>query len=466
MDNIFVNVDHLQTESGIILSDISDHCPVYCKIQSLFNLAKSPPSSKIVRKFTTSKIDKLKGKLGSIDWAEVLAHIDVNVSYNNFIHVLKIALDECIPLERCKFSSYRHEPRNPWVSKSLLRSINRKNNLYYKFRANPKPKLREKYVKYKNTLTKIMRLEKQRYYCSQFEKKKSNIKETWGVINKALNKKSGKKSIKQIREDNKTINDEESIANHFNDYFSNIGPNLAKKIPVVGKPFHSFLKNKNQNSIFFSPTNSSEILKLVKNFKEKRRVGHDEVSNFLLINIIHEIVVPLEHIFNLSMSQGAVPDAMKLAKVVPIFKKGDPLDSCNYRPISLLSSISKVLEKLIYDRTVAFLVSNNIFSDSQFGFRQKHSTVHAILHFINHVTSAIDEHSHNLGMFLDLSKAFDTIDHQILLYKLSHYGIRERALEWFESYLRGRKQYVSINGADSAFQQLICGVPQGCVPSV
>ena len=221
------------------------------------------------------------------------------------------------------------------------------------------------------------------------------------------------------------------------------------------------MKNKNQNSIFFNPTNSSEILKLVKNFKEKRSTGHDEVSNFLLKNIIHEIVIPLEHIFNLSMTQGVVPDIMKMAKVVPIFKKGDPLDSCNYRPISLLSSISKVLEKLIYDRTVGFLVSNNTFSDSQFGFRQKHSTVHAILHFINHVASANDDHCHTLGMFLDLSKAFDTMDHQILIHKLTHYGIRGRALEWFESYLRGRTQYVSINGVDSSFQQLLCGVPQG-----
>ena len=107
-------------------------------------------------------------------------------------------------------------------------------------------------------------------------------------------------------------------------------PNLAKKIPVVERPFHSFLKNKIQNSIFSCPTNSSEILKLVNNFKEKRSAGHNEVSNFLLKNIIHENDVPLEHIFNLAMSQGAVPDVMKLAKVVPIFKKGDPLDSCNY----------------------------------------------------------------------------------------------------------------------------------------
>ena len=106
-------------------------------------------------------------------------------------------------------------------------------------------------------------------------------------------------------------------------------------------------------------------------------------------------------------------------------------------------------------------MSNSVFSDSQFGFRQKHSTVHAILQFINHVASATDDHCHTLGTFLDLSKAFDTIDHQILLYKLSHYGIRGRALEWFKSYLKGRTQFVSIKGINSSFNQLLCGVPQG-----
>ena len=295
----------------------------------------------------------------------------------------------------------------------------------------------------------------------QFEKNKFNIKETWRIINNALNRNSNSKRLTQIKVGDRITTNKETIANHFNDYFSNIGPTLAKNVPTVEKPFYSFLENKNQCSLFLMPTNSLEIMKIVKGFKDNRSTGNDDVSNHLLKYIIHEIIVPLEHIFNLSLVQGVVPDLMKIAKVVPIFKKGDPLYACNYRPISLLSSISKVLEKNIYDRTLAFLVSNNILSNSQFGFRQKHSTVHAMLNFINHVASAIDDHCHTLGIFLDLSKAFDTIDYDILLHKLSHYGIRGKALEWFGSYLRGRKQFVSIDGVNSSFQELFYGVPQG-----
>ena len=123
--------------------------------------------------------------------------------------------------------------------------------------------------------------------------------------------------------------------------------------------------------------------------------------------------------------------------------------------------MSKILEKIIHTRTINFLRTFDIFSDSQFGFRQKHSTTHAVLYFINHIASAIDDHCHTLGIFLDLSKAFDTIDHEILLYKLSHYGIRGKALEWFRSYLSGRNQFVSINGTNSVKKEITCGVPQG-----
>ena len=155
---------------------------------------------------------------------------------------------------------------------------------------------------------------------------------------------------------------------------------------------------------------------------------------------------------------------MKIARVVPIFKKGQQDSINNYRPISLLTSISKILEKLVYTRTIKFIVNCKILSDSQFGFRKQHNTTHALLTFIDKVAHAIDDVSHTIGVLLDFSKAFDTIDHEILLYKLSYYGIRGRALKWFKDYLADRKQFVSIHGYDFHLKLIscgLCGVPQG-----
>ena len=150
---------------------------------------------------------------------------------------------------------------------------------------------------------------------------------------------------------------------------------------------------------------------------------------------------------------------MKIAKVIPIFKKGDKLDRGNYRPISLLTSFSKILEKLVYSRLIKFLSCCKILSDNQFGFRKKHSTNHAMIILIDQIIHAIDNHSHTIGLFLDFSKAFDTIDHEILLYKLSHYGIRGRALEWFRSYLTDRSQFTCVNNTTSSTKTIRCGVP-------
>ena len=154
---------------------------------------------------------------------------------------------------------------------------------------------------------------------------------------------------------------------------------------------------------------------------------------------------------------------MKLAKVVPIFKKGQKDSMNNYRPISLLPSLSKILERLVYTRTFKFINNCNVLFDSQFGFRKKHTTTHALLTFIDKVAHAIDDVSHTVGVFLDFSKAFDTINHNILLYKLCHYGIRGIALEWFRDYLSNRKQFVNINGHESHSKLISCGVPQGSI---
>jgi len=184
---------------------------------------------------------------------------------------------------------------------------------------------------------------------------------------------------------------------------------------------------------------------------------------FLVKQIFTNISIPLSHIFNLSLSKGYVPSQLKVAKIVPIFKSGDSQSMDNYRPISLLSVFSKILERVMCARLVTYLESNNIISPNQYGFRKKHSTLHPVIHLLNKVTQASNEKKVSLAIFCDLRKAFDTCDHEILLNKMFSMGIRGAELAWFRSYLKDRSQFVKIGNAESTLLTVLKGVPQGSV---
>ena len=158
---------------------------------------------------------------------------------------------------------------------------------------------------------------------------------------------------------------------------------------------------------------------------------------------------------------GVFPSVLKTAKVVPVFKKDSKLDYSNYRPISLLSNIEKILEKLMYKRLYIFLNNNNIIYNLQFGFRQQYSTSQAFINITENIRKALDDGNIGCGVFVDLPKAFDTVDHQILLAKLDYYGICGVSNDWFKSYLSNHSQYVSINGYESSLAAINYGVPQG-----
>ena len=202
---------------------------------------------------------------------------------------------------------------------------------------------------------------------------------------------------------------------------------------------------------------------VINKLKAKKSTGRDEIKTQLLKSLSHELSQPLSIIINKSLSEGIVPSDLKLAKVLPIFKSKDKEDFCNYRPISLLPAISKVLEKIVYKRTYNFLHDNNILYQSQYGFREKHSTIQAVSQSVFETLKALDEKKSVLGVYLDLSKAFDTINHLILIRKLEFYGIRGLPLEWFKDYLRNRKQYVQYQNHNSDRHILEFGVPQGSV---
>ena len=168
-------------------------------------------------------------------------------------------------------------------------------------------------------------------------------------------------------------------------------------------------------------------------------------------------------LFKLSVMTGVFPSVLKTAKVVSVFKKDSKLDYSNYCPILLLSNIEKVLEKLMYTRLYTFFNNNNIIYNLQFGFRQQYSTSHAIINITENMRKALDDGNIGCGVFVNLEKAFDTVDHQILLAKLNHYGIHGVSNGLFKSYLSNRNQYVSINGFDSGLTTINCGIPQGSV---
>ena len=263
------------------------------------------------------------------------------------------------------------------------------------------------------------------------KKASNNIKQTWKVLNEIIHKRKSKTKLpSRFRHNNSEITDPTQIANNFCSYFSSIGQCLAEQIPVSSVSPKSFLRGNYIESIFLNPATNEEICEISKTFQSGKAPGHDGVQMTTVKQFISFISEPLTHVINLSLSTGIVPANMKIARVIPVFKKDDPLLFTNYRPISILPCFSKFLERIIYNRFLDFINKKCILFLHQYGFRKHHSTCLAMIQLIENITSALDKKEVAIGIVLDLSKVFDMVDHEILFTKLSHYGIREVALDW------------------------------------
>ena len=216
-------------------------------------------------------------------------------------------------------------------------------------------------------------------------------------------------------------------------------------------------------SFLITSTNKKEIYKIIKSLNSNKSCGPNSIPTKVLHLLQDQISNHLATICNLSFSTGVFPDFLKTAKVIPIHKKNSKLEVSNYRPISLLSNIDKIFEKLMHSRLIEFLEEKQILHYRQFGFRKDFSTNHAILTLLESIQKALDDGQFACGIFIDLEKAFDTVSHDILLEKLNHYGIRGIANDWFRSYLSDRTQVVSINDFNSDYKIVKHGVPQGSV---
>ena len=253
------------------------------------------------------------------------------------------------------------------------------------------------------------------------------------------------------------------ICNNFNDYFSTIAESIltSSKHPILNS-FDKYLTNSPGNSFVFEPCDPTEVNLLINQLNPSKSSGPNGIPTKIM-QMISNICVPLSKIYNIPIPTGTHPDKLKHANVIPIFKEGSRLIISNYRPISLLSNLNKIFEKIMYKRIYAFLEKHNILYDLQFGFRAKHSTTHALINITEKIRSALDSGKVACGIFIDLQKAFDTVNHDILLKKMNHYGFRGKINEWLRSYLCERNQKVTINGISSESRAIHHGVPQGSV---
>ena len=340
-----------------------------------------------------------------------------------------------------------------------------RDNLFRQFKLTNSANDLQAYKQFRNRIVNEIRESKKNYYHQYFDEHKSNMKILWKGIKSIISIKPGNaETISCLKdEDGTKVNDPVIMANEFNNYFINVASGITKKIPRTPKSPLDYLSTPNLDSFFISPCTSNEVSSLIQSLKLGKSSGPNSIPVKLLKILDTPISNDLTLLFNESFVSGIFPNNLKIAKVIPIFKKGLATLKSNYRPISLLSIFSKLLEKIMHQRLYKFLEICEVLFCMQFGFRNGHSTDHALISLTETIKSSLDKSRFGCGIFIDLQKAFDTVNHDILLKKMEHYGIRGTALNWFNSYLSNRKQFVSVNGHSSSLCDISCGVPQGSV---
>ena len=461
IDHIFIRLPNKKMQwtitSGLFYCAISDHLPSFSLIKTNSLKTRNRP---LIRLYGEKNCTNFCDKMTNFDWNEIYRSSDD--WYGDFIKHIKTIFDASFPL--VKLSRKRSHDK-PWVTTALKNSIAHNHRLYKKSLTSENPLHDEQYKTYNSILRKCLRKSECQYYKRLFEDKKNASINTWKALGPIINPSKSKRNvgIRKIKQDGRYITDNEHISQIFNEYFCNVGRKLGDKIPNRNMDFAHYLPQPIENSFYLSPVCKQDVLKEIKRLNPRKSAGPDNIGNKILQLCPDIFSQNLTVIFNHYIDKGEYPQALKIAKVIPIYKKGERSITSNYRPISLLSVFDKIFEKLVCHKLLNFFEKNKIFYDFQFGFRKLHSTTLALIELTDHIRKRIDEGHIVLSFFVDFTKAFDTVDHNILLYKLGHYGIRGHAQKFMKSYLTNRFQYTYVNGHQSTLDEIKCGVPQGSV---
>lgn len=461
LDHIYVKGENencfKNSNSYIIDYKITDHHPIALTFETLIT-----NTHKIdIRTKSYTDYKKLRRDLQKEGWVSVFNAQDLNLAVSNFLHILQNKISE--NTKTIKQTNTKNG-KNKWITKALLTKIKEKHILYNTILKEPQNAyLKNRYKIYKNQLTKTIKKCKTQFAQNQINKNKNKSDSLWKCVNQICNKSSQKTQIENIKTSgSQIITNKTEIANQFNKFFCEVGENLAKDI----NPCQNYTEQiswSNKSLYFLKETSDQEIRKIIKQLKLKKAPGPDGIRSETLKEISNEISPILSYLINLGFRIGDFPDVLKIGEIKPLFKSGSKTELGNYRPISLISNISKIFETAIKQRVVLFLEKQKLISPKQFGFRSGKSTEDAITNLTNEINEALDQRKPSLCVFIDLTKAFDTVCHEKLIQRLHQIGIRGSVKNLFQSYLTGRTQYVNIDGFKSGRRTVTCGVPQGTV---
>ena len=457
LDNIYCNDLSLVKNSGLLIDDTTDHFPVFTQLD-LSPMCQQ--KSEYVSRFDFKKIPEFKEHLRSAltDFENIT---DPDLASHTLISAYQSGIQ--------KFSCYRKVnrkdcPLKPWITPAILNSINKRCKLFTIKQKFPTECNKLRYTRYRNVLNSVIRMAKKDYIESQLDLNKNNSKRMWETL---LTYTKGL-SVQNLFPDsfcgkgNTNITVPHDIANEFNLYFSTVAKNLQDEIPCSPDDPLEFVKTCQIAINTIEPTTPIELNAIVKSMKNVGG-GLDGINSKIFKSSYEIIIQELTHFVNICLQNGKFPANLKVAVIKPIFKSGDKQKVSNYRPISILPFISKIMEKIIYNRLLAHLDAHNILCSNQFGFRKKLSTYMPLLLLQENISKAFENNRIVCGLYLDLKKAFDTVDHKILLSKISRYGVKGVFLNLLTSYLTDRIQCVQYKNAKSTTSKVNIGVPQGSI---
>lgn len=474
IDHVYAKVaNKAETEVSVAVlqANVTDHAMIHVRVCVCVRVGgmrggtePSADSEPVAYRIDYAALSTL---LDNTDWSDVYCQLNPSTAFDIFYAILQNLILQSKKI--VNKTTVSEKKLKPWMTDFICMKVRIKNKLFNKVKKHPNNETLLKYYKtFCNKLRTKIREQKDYYYSKLFENCNRDSKATWKVLNEVTGQNVRKPTEITLAINGSLSSKPEAVSNELNNYFLSIVDelNINSRTPInfdLLKYKTCFKTVTSINSMFVYPVSKEDLVHVIKTLKNGTSPGIDSISSLLVKNIHTNILDVLQYLINSSFEKGIFPDKLKEAVVIPLYKSGSKHECNNFRPISLLSTFAKIYEKLMKKRLIHFLEQNNFFSSKQFGFREGLNTENALKHFMETVYTGLNSNKKVSGMFLDIKKAFDTVDHTILLQKMLNCGIRGNVNNWFQSYLTKRKQCTKVNNVLSKMGYVKYGVPQGSV---